>query len=447
MRHGKGIFQFKNGARYEGTWKNGLKHGTGKFNYPDGSWYWGCWKENKKRGFGKYCYANGDVYEGTWKDDLKHGVGTYKYQEAEISIRAVWEKGSPKGPVEIFYPNFRYHGYINKNQPIGEGVFSFGAKYMQPGHVETFPNLEPFEAFRIQSIVASHEDLMKKFKSEIDDEAEFDEPERDSRASGKKSSADMRNSVSQKLSAVKESSIMNKSSVLKDSSFGKKSNLDTKSSGDNKTSTFKRTSEDQRASNASNASNQASVDKTLSAENAVETLVCLPRFVVHGIELYDETKLPSQVMTLQSSSSCVSFCSENSKNGSSELLSRSNTSIMTHNRSTIKNEISESMKGLAGSMQKSEGESLSHVSRGQSRSGQGSLDQSQTDQRKSELSQGNQGTFESGQQPSKRFSEDDHEKFSKALSCFGTRFDDDETDETEKKSQKSKSSVRIVESP
>lgn len=135
-RHGRGVFCFTSGAQYDGHWVKGLKHGFGKFTYPDGSFYCGDWKRNKKEGFGKYVYENGDIYEGTWLDDKKHGVGTYKYQLANISFKATWINGSLKGPIEIDYENFRYHGSWNGHNPVGEGVFSFGMKYMLPGHVE-----------------------------------------------------------------------------------------------------------------------------------------------------------------------------------------------------------------------------------------------------------------------------------------------------------------------
>jgi radial spoke head protein 1 len=139
-RHGTGTYQFKNGACYDGEWKNGFKHGNGKFSYPDGSWFNGKWKNGMKNGFGKYFYENCDVYEGTWKDDLKHGVGNYKFQEAEISMKATWFEGVLRGPIEIVYPDCRYHGFWKEKFPIGEGVYSFDMKFMLPGYIEMFPN-------------------------------------------------------------------------------------------------------------------------------------------------------------------------------------------------------------------------------------------------------------------------------------------------------------------
>jgi radial spoke head protein 1 len=139
-RHGTGCYMFKNnGARYSGEWKRGMKHGCGKFNYPDGSVYCGQWKNNKKHGSGKYTYRNGDTFDGMWKENVKHGVGVYTFQEVCISFRTLWVENAPKGPIEIFYPHFRYHGYVTENNLVGNGVYSFNMKYMQIGHNENYP--------------------------------------------------------------------------------------------------------------------------------------------------------------------------------------------------------------------------------------------------------------------------------------------------------------------
>lgn len=140
LRHGSGVLQYKNGAQYEGEWKNGLKNGVGKLSYPDGSWYAGKWVANKKHGFGKYFYANGDYYDGYWKDDQKHCLGIYKFHEGGILLKGTWLLGELKGPVEIVYPDSRYHGFWNKNSPVGEGVFTFDMQHMLSGHTEKGSN-------------------------------------------------------------------------------------------------------------------------------------------------------------------------------------------------------------------------------------------------------------------------------------------------------------------
>lgn len=38
---------------------------------------------NNLRYFGMYWYKNGDTYEGTWKDDVKEGFGKLKLSNGE----------------------------------------------------------------------------------------------------------------------------------------------------------------------------------------------------------------------------------------------------------------------------------------------------------------------------------------------------------------------------
>lgn len=226
FRHGKGTYQFVSGAQYSGDWKKNAKHGNGKFNFPDGSSYCGNWKDNKMHGLGKYSYSNGDIYEGTWKDNVRHGIGNYKFSLVDLSIRALWVEGVPKGPIEAFFPDYRYYGQWNKSEPVGRGTFTFGGKYMLSGHIEQFPDLESFEAFR--------------FQSPLDD------------------------------------------------------------------------------------------------------VKCLPQFVAGDIELYDESKLNRESISIPPSGSMTSFCSSSS---TSENLSQS-VDILTPSRT-----ITDSMKGIAGSME------------------------------------------------------------------------------------------------
>lgn len=60
-------------------------------------------------------------------------------QEINFSS-ATWNEGELKGPIEINYGNFLYHGYWNKHSPVGEGAFSFDMKYVLPGHIEMIPS-------------------------------------------------------------------------------------------------------------------------------------------------------------------------------------------------------------------------------------------------------------------------------------------------------------------
>jgi hypothetical protein len=47
-----------------GYWKEGLRHGKGVFYYSNGSKYEGEWVKNLKQGFGIFTFEDGTTYEG-----------------------------------------------------------------------------------------------------------------------------------------------------------------------------------------------------------------------------------------------------------------------------------------------------------------------------------------------------------------------------------------------
>ena len=93
--HGQGIYEWKNGDRFEGNFENGQINGYGRYSWTDGNVYQGdfkdgkqsgmgtafyadkCnvyegeWKNGKRNGHGKLTWANGDTYEGEWVDDVR----------------------------------------------------------------------------------------------------------------------------------------------------------------------------------------------------------------------------------------------------------------------------------------------------------------------------------------------------------------------------------------
>ncbi|KOB76929.1 putative testis-specific protein A2, partial [Operophtera brumata] len=119
MRNGKGLYVFKNGARYDGEWRRAMKYGVGKMLYPDGSWYEGDWRHDLKQGFGAYYYPNGDIYEGAWFKGRRHGLGTYFFAEFQLKFMGTWLEGVIVGPGQIIYPRARYHGSWIKGKPKG----------------------------------------------------------------------------------------------------------------------------------------------------------------------------------------------------------------------------------------------------------------------------------------------------------------------------------------
>jgi len=51
----------------------------GTFNYTNGSKYVGEFKDNKRHGQGTYTWADGEKYVGEWKNGNQNGQGTHIY--------------------------------------------------------------------------------------------------------------------------------------------------------------------------------------------------------------------------------------------------------------------------------------------------------------------------------------------------------------------------------
>lgn len=58
-KHGKGKQIWKDGAVYEGDWRNDMAEGTGRFNHANGDVYTGEFYRDKAYGYGTYVHANG----------------------------------------------------------------------------------------------------------------------------------------------------------------------------------------------------------------------------------------------------------------------------------------------------------------------------------------------------------------------------------------------------
>ena len=108
LRHGGGIETYRNGAIYEGQFKNNQRDGMGTMKFVCGDSYCGDWKADKRHGNGVYKFsteesnANGDLdvgklntrnaklycrggrYEGQWVDGKREGEGTMTYADGSV---------------------------------------------------------------------------------------------------------------------------------------------------------------------------------------------------------------------------------------------------------------------------------------------------------------------------------------------------------------------------
>ena len=67
--NGKGVFEWPDGRKYEGEYKNDKKEGHGVFTWPDGRQYDGNWKNGRQDGEGKfYNPKNKKWKKGIWKE-------------------------------------------------------------------------------------------------------------------------------------------------------------------------------------------------------------------------------------------------------------------------------------------------------------------------------------------------------------------------------------------
>ena len=116
-----GIMYYKNGAKYDGQWKNNKINGKGIYisgnyfkNDPNliGIKYEGDFKNDKIEGFGTGIYTSGDKYTGEWKDNKQYGRGIVEYRGGG-KYDGEWKNGK-----------FNGHGiYVLKNGEKFEGKF------------------------------------------------------------------------------------------------------------------------------------------------------------------------------------------------------------------------------------------------------------------------------------------------------------------------------------
>ena len=77
--NGKGVFNTKDGDKYEGEFKNELFNGKGTLTFKYGDKYTGIFKNGKFNGQGVLSHKNGSKYSGQFKDGEFNGKGTLTY--------------------------------------------------------------------------------------------------------------------------------------------------------------------------------------------------------------------------------------------------------------------------------------------------------------------------------------------------------------------------------
>ena len=121
VRHGQGLFIWKNGASYEGEWRMNNRHGYGRQIFEDGDYYEGAWSNDKASGEGLYVGVDGTVYNGGFLDNLQHGFGEERREDGTLYV-GEWKFSHKEGDGKLVWSNgCSYTGKFKKGQIDGEG--------------------------------------------------------------------------------------------------------------------------------------------------------------------------------------------------------------------------------------------------------------------------------------------------------------------------------------
>ena len=113
-----GTYNFANGDKYVGEWKDNIPSGQGTGTYANGHKYVGEFKDNKRNGQGTFTFANGEKYVGEFKDDNRHGQGTYTFADGDQYVGA-YKDGKWHGRGTYTFANGRRDdGYYMNNEYI-----------------------------------------------------------------------------------------------------------------------------------------------------------------------------------------------------------------------------------------------------------------------------------------------------------------------------------------
>lgn len=82
-RDGHGEYDYSNGDRYCGEFREGFRQGSGKLYSRDGYWYDGQWLRGLKHGHGKLYFSEG-VYEGAFSMGRREGIGSLDYVNGDV---------------------------------------------------------------------------------------------------------------------------------------------------------------------------------------------------------------------------------------------------------------------------------------------------------------------------------------------------------------------------
>ncbi len=115
----------KEGNIYDGEVRSGtmIREGRGVLIKKDGAFYEGWFRNNKFHGRGRVISAQGDMYEGELRDGRETGIGTFKWVDGSCYVGAM-KDGQRNGQGEYEWPDGeRYVGDFVNSKRDGKGIF------------------------------------------------------------------------------------------------------------------------------------------------------------------------------------------------------------------------------------------------------------------------------------------------------------------------------------
>ena len=115
-------YDFANGDRYVGQFKDDKKHGEGTFTLADGNKYIGQFRDGKRHGKGTAILAGGDKYVGQFKDDKKHGEGIYTTVNGDKYVGQFKDDKTHGEGTFTLASGYKYVGQFKEGKRHGKGV-------------------------------------------------------------------------------------------------------------------------------------------------------------------------------------------------------------------------------------------------------------------------------------------------------------------------------------
>jgi hypothetical protein len=169
--NGYGIFQDKDGAKYEGIWIEGILHnygrvihitgdcyegqvvfgefsGQGTFKHYQGAIYRGDFKKNQMEGNGEETFADGSHFKGQFKNGKKNGNGTFRWNDGSQYTGNFVDNLFEGFGVYTWADGRSYTGEFKNNLFNGQGLHRFpDGKYFKGTFVDNKRNGEGFYAW------------------------------------------------------------------------------------------------------------------------------------------------------------------------------------------------------------------------------------------------------------------------------------------------------------